>query len=418
MITLLGSSVVTNTSETNYTTLIGTTPSGAVAGKLLTAVVTRGGEDADSCTAPAGWSQVHNSFPNGAPWTPKLAIFFKIAAGGDSLTFTVSNSTTHGTLVISAWDNFNSSNPINIIGTADSQYTTDAVLPSVTTIMPNSTVVSVVGMRTNYNSNGNGYAPTGFTSIFKSYATNISWSFTTGVAYRNVPTVGTTGTVLWDEISNASVPWYGLNFVINPKIAFVDTIDDPIEAGSTFNFTTTDFTTIDGITSSISDINITNIVGVDGTATLLGWTDGTSYPLLPVDTTLTFSGNGLNAITDVTIVKPAEYSEITLVDPVTAPVTTLSGAIFNQTNDIVSTGDIFYHTAYGDLTLTPNGSYTVSTAGTFVVWWRKQSNGEMKRLLVVIDDVGNYTITIDITIIYTQSESPKYDGLFFASDRP
>lgn len=365
MINLVGSSIVNNSSGVAYTTLTGTMPSGAAAGMLLEAVVSRQGQDAGGCTPPAGWTTVANTFTTIANWNTHVAVFYKIADGADNLTFTMGSAASHGRIEVNAWSGFNASSPISIIGATADGVSANPVFASVTTTSSDSILRSVLAARSGYSNSAGSVVPSGFTCIVKSSTVNLGAGLLTGSAYKNVPTAGATGSVTWTAFGTGSSYWRGLNYAINPSAGTVSAIDDPITEGTTFNYTQSGMGTLSGITTDKTGVTVSGVTV--SSATLSGWTEGGLYPELPTSVQFEFTGGSGSALKSSNISAPAGYTKLTIASPLFIA-NTLPNAILAATGRTVITGDIFYHTAYSDLVVSADGNYTVTGNGTFDLW--------------------------------------------------
>lgn len=175
----------------------------------------------------------------------------------------------------------------------------------------------------------------------------------------------------------------------------VDSITDPVEAGGTITFTTSGFASLTAITTNQTGITVSGITGVDGTATVAGWANNAVYPDLPVDVTYTFT-DGTNSDTiEGEVIKPAAYTRL----PMASPVLTagyLAGDVLAQTGRTHVSGDIMFHTTYGNFALAADTGYTVSSEGSIELWVRVAAGadaGKMFYYAVSITESGAVVVS-------------------------
>jgi len=213
----------------------------------------------------------------------------------------------------------------------------------------------------------------------------------TGTATTQASENGRTMTFTGSPAMDIDTPW--LSFT-------VDTIDDPIEAGDSFNYTTSGFSSLTAITTDKSGVTVSGISGIDGTATLIGWADAALYPALPSSAQFTFTDGTNNATKNSNISAPAGYTKV----PVTAPElvvgSTIGKAILAATGRTIAAGDIQYHTTYSNLVVTGTTGYSVTGAGTFDYWLWVSSGadaGKMFYYAVTITEGGAVVVTGGLT---------------------
>jgi len=396
MTTLVGSTMTNSRLDfVAYTTITGSMPSGASAGMLLEAIVSRTGTAADSCTPPSGWTQITNNFSSSASFSCHVAVFYKISVGADDLTFTMNSLGNHGRVEVNAYSGFNTSSPISIIGTAAEGSSGSTVLPSITTVSSNTLVRSVVSQRNGTSGTANGVVPTGFTAIFKSSTNGASSGLLTGSAYKEFISAGSTGTVDWGSFATSY--WRGINYAISPASGTVSAIDDPIVEGASFNYTQSGMGTLSGITTNKTGVTVSSVTA--SSAVLSGWTEGGLYPDLPSAVQFEFTGSTGSALKSSNISAPAGYTKLTIASPLFIA-NTLPAVILAVTGRTIVAGDVFQHTTYGDLVITDDGDWEATGSGSFDLWLRVAAGadaGKMYQYTVTITESGAVVVTGGLT---------------------
>lgn len=190
--------------------------------------------------------------------------------------------------------------------------------------------------------------------------------------------------------------------VFNPYV--VDSITDPVEAGGTITYATSGFASLTAITTNQTGITVSGMTGVDGTATVAGWANNAVYPDLPVGVTYTFT-DGTNSDTiEGAVIKPVAYTRL----PMASPVLTagyLAGDILAQTGRTHVSGDIMFHTTYGNFALAADTGYTVSTNGTIDLWVRVAAGADAGKMFYY-----DVTITESGAVVITGTSKNHYIG--------
>lgn len=206
-----------------------------------------------------------------------------------------------------------------------------------------------------------------------------------GTASTLATTGGFTMSFTGSPTLDADTPWLSFS---------VDTIDDPIEAGDSFSYTTSGFSSLTAITTDKSGVTVSGISGVDGTATLSGWNDAALYPALPSSVQFTFTDGTNNATKNSNISVPVGYTRV----PVTAPDlivgSTIGKAILAATGRTIVAGDIQYHTVYSDLVVTGTTGYSVTGSGTFDYWLWVSSGGDAGKMYQYAVTVSDGSISV------------------------
>lgn len=181
------------------------------------------------------------------------------------------------------------------------------------------------------------------------------------------------------------------------KTHTIDTITDPVEAGGTITFTTSGFSSLTAINTNQTGITVSGITGVDGTATVTGWTNNAVYPDLPISLIYTFTDGTNSDSIDGTVTKPAAYTRL----PMASPVLTagyLAGDILAQTGRTHVSSDVMFHTTYDDFALAADTGYTVSSEGSIDLWVRVAAGadaGKMFQYTVTITESGAVVVDTD-----------------------
>lgn len=233
----------------------------------------------------------------------------------------------------------------------------------------------------------------------------------------------------WIAISN-DTPTNGSNATVRTGTAYdsdtlsaaeISTITDPITIGSAFSFTGASWAggTFTSITTNVTGSSVSGISGStsSGSATLSGWVDGAAHAQIPTAVTFTFNDGTTSATKASNISLPSGYTKLPLSAPVTSVSTTIGGAILAQTGRTVVTNDVFYHTSYGDLVITPDTSFTVTDAGSFDLWLYVSSGADAGKnyyYAVTITESGDVVISNGLTTAGLTSSGLTRAGLTYS----
>jgi len=194
-----------------------------------------------------------------------------------------------------------------------------------------------------------------------------------------------------------SEQWSALGINLNDDIYTIDSIDDPIPSGDTFDFTYSGFTAITGVTTDVSNLTVDSITysAGSGTARVVGFAEGALYPEIPTAAEFTFTDGTHNFAIDTNVSAPTGFTKVDVVDPNTIDTTAFAGALLAQTSRLMVTGDDVFHTDYSDLVMSPNTNIAVTGEGSFEVWLRVSAGadaGKMYYYRVTITDGGGVVV--------------------------
>jgi len=135
-----------------------------------------------------------------------------------------------------------------------------------------------------------------------------------------------------------------IEVVTDGSEAEITAIDDPIPAGSSFNFTKFGMDTITSITSNRAGATLSGIT--NSSATLAGWVNAGFYPELPSTVQFTFGDGTLSANANSNISIPSGYTKVNVVSPEIVDTTYFAAAVLAQTGRTIVTGDRIYHSVF------------------------------------------------------------------------
>ena len=186
-----------------------------------------------------------------------------------------------------------------------------------------------------------------------------------------------------------SEQWSALGINLNDDIYTIDSIDDPIPSGDTFDFTYSGFTAITGITTDVSNLTVDSIAYLagDGTASVVGFAEGALYPEIPTAAQFTFTDGTHNFAIDTNVSAPTGFTKVDVVDPNTIDTTAFAGALLAQTSRLMVTGDDVFYTVYSDLVMSPNTNIAVTGDGSFEVWLRVSTGADAGKMF-------HYNVTV------------------------
>ena len=186
-----------------------------------------------------------------------------------------------------------------------------------------------------------------------------------------------------------SEQWSALGINLNDDVYTIDSIDDPIPSGDTFDFTYSGFTAITGITTDVSNLTVDSIAYLagDGTASVVGFAEGALYPEIPTAAQFTFTDGTHNFAIDTNVSAPTGFTKVDVVDPNTIDTTAFAGALLAQTSRLMVTGDDVFYTVYSDLVMSPNTNIAVTGDGSFEVWLRVSTGADAGKMF-------HYNVTV------------------------
>ena len=182
----------------------------------------------------------------------------------------------------------------------------------------------------------------------------------------------------------------------------ISAIDDPIPAGSSFNFTTFGMGTITSITSNRAGAALSSITNTS--AALSGWVNAGLYPELPSTVQFTFGDGTLTTNANSNISIQSGYTKVSVVSPELSDVTYPAAAILAQADRTLATGDRIYVSEFTkagggiDALFTMNPDTFIScdpAGGTFTAWlWVSAGAdaGKMYKYDVTVSGSGEITI--------------------------
>lgn len=145
----------------------------------------------------------------------------------------------------------------------------------------------------------------------------------------------------------------------------------------------------------------TNATGVTcgtitGTTNAPAWvqpirTDGAIFPKSGTVVTYTFTNGSETASGTQTIIKDANQTKVVVASPINDDITCLFGAIFAATGRSAANDDEVYHTVpagMSDLVINPDGTMSVTNAGTFPCWIWTAATGINYYYWVTITESG------------------------------
>lgn len=209
-----------------------------------------------------------------------------------------------------------------------------------------------------------------------------------------------------------SEQWSALGINLNDDIYTIDSIDDPIPSGDTFDFTYSGFTAITGVTTDVSNLTVDSIAYLagNGTARVVGFADGAPYPEIPTVAQLTFTDGTHNFAINTNVSAPDGFTKVDVVDPNTIDTTAFAGALLAQTGRLMVTGDDVFYGQYlvlapgqpADLVMSANTNISVTGEGTFPAWLRVSSGADADKMFyynVTITDGGVIIIAGGLTAL-------------------
>jgi len=125
------------------------------------------------------------------------------------------------------------------------------------------------------------------------------------------------------------------------------------------------------------------------TFNISGWAEGQPYPILPVETSFTFTRSGESAAGTETVNYPAGWAKITFSAPVIDDSNFIGKWIADQGHTV--DGGEYYNQSYGDLVVGADSGVEVTNGGTFPSWFRPVSGataGNMYFFQVTVTDGG------------------------------
>jgi len=177
-------------SVSEVTSLTGTEPTGTTQGDVLVAYV-KGTGTSTALTGPAGWTQVGSQLISYS--TPRYTGVWYIVRGASAPSYTWSGPT-GAYIVVTAWTGADTSNPIQSVYAATTATSATPSGPSVTTLVANSTLVTVA-MHNDASPTLTSY-PSGMTGIQSNTTSRIH------SASQVIATTGATGTKQWTFASS------------------------------------------------------------------------------------------------------------------------------------------------------------------------------------------------------------------------
>lgn len=194
-----------------------------------------------------------------------------------------------------------------------------------------------------------------------------------------------------------SEQWSALGINLNDDVYTINSIDDPIPSGDTFDYTYSGFTAITGISTDVTNLTVDSITysSGSGTARVVGFTEGALYPEVPTAAQFTFTDGTHNFAIDTNVSAPVGFTKVDVVDPNTIDTTAFAGALLAQTSRLMVTGDDVFYTVYSDLVMSPNTNIAVTGEGSFEVWLRVSTGadaGKMFHYDVTVSGSGSVII--------------------------
>jgi len=212
-----------------------------------------------------------------------------------------------------------------------------------------------------------------------------------------------------------------IEVVTDGSSAAITAIDDPIPAGSSFNFTKFGMADITSITSNRAGATLSSIT--NSSATLAGWVNAGLYPELPSTVQFTFGDGTLSANANSNISIPSGYTKISIASPELVDTTYFAAAVLAQTGRTIVTGDIVYHSAFTKAGGGIDALFSMSAdtgincdalGGTFTVWlWVSAGAdaGKMYEYNVTVAAGGGVTVSGGLTSIGLTSSGFTSSGL-------
>lgn len=186
-----------------------------------------------------------------------------------------------------------------------------------------------------------------------------------------------------------SEQWSAFAINLNNDVYVINSIDDPIPSGDTFDYTYSGYTSITGITTNVSNLTVDSITysAGNGTARVVGFAEGALYPEIPTAAQFTFTDGTHNFAIDTNVSAPTGFTKVDVVDPNTIDTTAFAGALLAQTSRLMVTGDDVFYTVYSDLVMSPNTNIAVTGDGSFEVWLRVSTGADAGKMF-------HYNVTV------------------------
>ncbi|MEM1118939.1 MAG: SdrD B-like domain-containing protein, partial [Bacteroidota bacterium] len=206
--------VGTSTQGTNVTSISIDQPSGTSIDDFLIAIISTDGNT--TITAPAGWSTLNQGQSTTNAST--LSIFYRTAsnAGSSSHNFTWSGGQ-HALGAILAYTGVDASNPFDnftISSDISTGTSNNPTSPTKTTSEANTAIIYAYSADADYGNN-TPYEPSGTTGVFGNRSANSgSNGVSIGIARKDQPSAGTTGTGVFDMRNANSEEWRAVTLVL------------------------------------------------------------------------------------------------------------------------------------------------------------------------------------------------------------
>jgi hypothetical protein len=191
--------------------------------------------------------------------------------------------------------------------------------------------------------------------------------------------------------------------------AVITAIDDPIEAGTSFNFTTSGMGDITTITTDAAGVTVSSITNTS--AALSGWVNAGLYPELPSGVEFTFGDGTLTATANSNISIPDGYTKVSVVSPELSNTTFFAAAVLAQDARTMITGDRVFVSEFTkagggiDEFFTMRADTWLSCyapGGTFTAWlWVSAGAdaGKMYEYNVTVAAGGGITVSSGLTSV-------------------
>lgn len=185
-------------------------PSGITAGELLLATVADSGSTAPN-TNPGGWTLALAQA--GPSSSPSMAVWYKIATGGEggSVTFTTNATAGRVTGIMTRWSGVDNTTPMDAtpVG-SNSAIATTFTMAGITTVTANAMLVHTISLN----------ASSAADIVTLSGTTKASGSTGTGrrqsIFYETQTSAGASGTRTWSNTPATSLQWAGVIIALRP----------------------------------------------------------------------------------------------------------------------------------------------------------------------------------------------------------
>jgi len=439
-ISLVGFSIVPNISNTSSKAVAVEVAAGAVGNLLVAAYNSSDALNPGSLTEPSGWHHILTNidsrdgvYSNGN-YTNHFDVAWTFRTNSDSLTWNTGLVGGDDQIALMEFSGaFDPVNPITIHSAYTEVSAPNLTIPSVTPNVVSSVLVSLAWSRGYTSSVVDAGYPTGMTGIFNRQTRSNSAAVRTAAAYLQLGAVAATGPVVWNAFrADSNGQLGGLNLIINsgalPQTigSFNNgaalTVGQPIVNASLNGFSALPTATA---TYTGGSIPVSATTGSkSAVAFALGdRVDGSPYPDNGTPVTVTYVNGVENAVVTAPIYNKPEEVEVTFGTVNTADATTLAKKL--STDGHVVTGGTFTYIPYGDLSIGTDAGMTFTTTGKFGGWFRPVTNGTNGStagcVYFYLIDTGTgviTTVTVDLTVLKANHNSPRYDSLYSLGNRP